>query len=74
MPGGVTTLDRSGYELEFEDTFDAPALDERRWLPYYLPQWSSRARHHGRSASLSPRDGDEPLAFVVHHVRGWRPR
>jgi hypothetical protein len=24
--------------------------------------------------ALSPRDGDEPLAFVVHHVRGWRPR
>jgi hypothetical protein len=24
--------------------------------------------------ALSPRDGDEPLAFVVHHVRGWRSR
>ncbi len=31
-----------GYELEFEDTFDGKTLDERRWLPYYLPQWSSR--------------------------------
>ena len=32
----------SEYELEFEDRFEGPALDERRWLPYYLPQWSSR--------------------------------
>jgi Glycosyl hydrolases family 16 len=31
-----------GYELEFEDTFDGDALDTRRWLPHYLPQWSSR--------------------------------
>src|SRR6266545_4524598 len=31
-----------GCELEFEDTFDGKTLDERRWLPYYLPQWSSR--------------------------------
>ena len=36
-------LDRSGYLLEVEDTFDGPTLDERLWLPYYLPQWSSRA-------------------------------
>ncbi|GLZ28857.1 hypothetical protein Lesp02_10470 [Lentzea sp. NBRC 105346] len=27
--------------LLFEDRFDT--LDEARWLPYYLPQWSSRA-------------------------------
>jgi Glycosyl hydrolases family 16 len=33
---------RAGYELEFEDTFDGDALDQARWLPYYLPQWSSR--------------------------------
>ena len=31
------------YELEFEDTFDGETLDPGRWLPYYLPQWSSRA-------------------------------
>jgi len=37
------------YELEFEDTFAGDALDRTRWLPYYLPHWSSRelaeARH-----------------------------
>ena len=36
------------YELEFEDRFEGPALDERRWLPYYLPQWSSRERAAAR--------------------------
>jgi hypothetical protein len=37
-----------GYELEFEDTFDRDALDERLWVPYYLPQWSSRERTAAR--------------------------
>ncbi|HEY7003809.1 MAG TPA: glycoside hydrolase family 16 protein [Gaiellaceae bacterium] len=31
------------YELEFEDTFAGDELDLDRWLPYYLPHWSSRA-------------------------------
>jgi hypothetical protein len=39
---------KTGYELEFEDTFDGDALDESRWLPYYLPQWSSRGRAAAR--------------------------
>jgi hypothetical protein len=36
------------YELEFEDTFAAPTLDERRWIACYLPQWSSRDRAAAR--------------------------
>jgi len=39
----ATTLDRHQYELEVEDGFEAPELDRRLWLPYYLPHWSSRA-------------------------------
>ena len=35
-------------ELEFEDTFDGPELDRSRWLPWYLPQWSSRERAAAR--------------------------
>jgi hypothetical protein len=38
----VDPVGKAGYELEFEDIFDGDALDEARWLPYYLPQWSSR--------------------------------
>jgi hypothetical protein len=32
----VTRLDRSRYELEFDGSL------EQNWLPFYLPQWSSR--------------------------------
>ncbi len=43
-------LDRSRYVTEFEDRFEGEALDRRRWLPYYLPQWSSRERSAARYA------------------------
>ena len=36
------------YELEFEDTFEGDTLDPGRWLPYYLPHWSSRERSAAR--------------------------
>jgi Glycosyl hydrolases family 16 len=36
------------FELEFEDTFSGPGLDRERWLPWYLPQWSSRERAAAR--------------------------
>ena len=35
-------------ELEFEDTFEGDALDVTRWLPCYLPHWSSRERSAAR--------------------------
>jgi len=41
-------LDRTDYRLEFEDDFDSPTLDRTRWLPYYLPQWSSNAASAAR--------------------------
>ena len=47
-------LDRTGYELEFEDDFDQPTLDLTRWLPYYLPQWNSR---HASAARFDLADG-----------------
>jgi hypothetical protein len=36
------------FELDFEDTFEEPVLDPGRWLPYYLPHWSSRQRSRAR--------------------------
>ncbi|WP_084958828.1 glycoside hydrolase family 16 protein [Thermoactinospora rubra] len=30
------------YELEFEDSFAGDQLDESRWVPFYLPQWTTR--------------------------------
>src|SRR5213596_214225 len=35
-------------ELEFEDTFDGDALDLERWIPRYLPHWSTRQRSAAR--------------------------
>lgn len=31
------------YRLDFFDDFDNHTLDRNKWIPYYLPQWSSRA-------------------------------
>ena len=36
------------FELEFKDTFDGDDLDTTRWLPFYLPHWSSRERSAAR--------------------------
>jgi hypothetical protein len=35
-------------EIEFEDTFDGSELDRAKWVPYYLPHWSSRERTAAR--------------------------
>ncbi|HEX6868146.1 MAG TPA: glycoside hydrolase family 16 protein [Candidatus Limnocylindrales bacterium] len=37
-------LDRSGHVLVFDEAWEGPDLDPRRWIPTYLPHWSSRAR------------------------------
>ena len=39
------------FELEFEDTFEGDSLDPGRWLPWYLPHWSSRQRSAARYAT-----------------------
>jgi hypothetical protein len=36
------------FELEFEETFGGDALDPSRWLPCYLPHWSTRERSAAR--------------------------
>ncbi|HSL12386.1 MAG TPA: hypothetical protein VLA82_13830 [Actinomycetota bacterium] len=33
-----------GYVLDVDERFDGPDLDPDRWLPWYLPRWSGRAR------------------------------
>src|SRR5919199_824763 len=43
-------MDRAAYELEFDERFEGPELDRRRWIPYYLPHWSSRERSAARYA------------------------
>jgi Glycosyl hydrolases family 16 len=48
QPGAI--LDRTGYELEVEDRFEQSVLNERLWIPYYLPHWSSQAASAARYA------------------------
>jgi hypothetical protein len=38
----ANSLTKSGYILEWNDEFAGPDLDTKKWLPYYLPHWSSR--------------------------------
>jgi hypothetical protein len=57
-------LDRSGRRLVFEDVFDGEALDRRKWIPAYLPQWSTpdltAARHELGEGTLRLRiDADQ---------------
>ncbi|MBM7841719.1 glycoside hydrolase family 16 protein [Herpetosiphon giganteus] len=37
-------VEKAGYRLEFQDEFSTNTLDQAKWLPFYLPQWSSRER------------------------------
>jgi hypothetical protein len=65
----VDRLDRSGYEPVFADDFSGPELDRSRWVPHYLPQWTtpdrSAARFDLRPGLLRLRiDADQPA---------WRP-
>lgn len=40
--------EKEGYQLEFCETFQGSELDTTKWLPYYLPQWSSRQKTEAR--------------------------
>ena len=60
---------KAGYELEFEDDFDGDALDRARWLPYYLPHWSSRERS---AARYEIRDGCLEL-LIEEGQQPWCP-
>jgi hypothetical protein len=52
----LTTTDDARAGQTFADGFDGTALDRTRWLPHYLPQWSSReasaATHHVAGSCL----------------------
>ncbi len=58
---------------QFHDAFDGEGLDESRWLPHYLPHWSSRAAVRGdvRGAGLraEAEHPARPRALVRRHPR-----
>jgi hypothetical protein len=35
---------KENYQLVFDEDFSKPELNLKNWIPYYLPQWSSRAK------------------------------
>lgn len=39
---------RKGFTLAFNEDFSGSELDTLRWIPYYLPQWSSREQSKPR--------------------------
>ncbi len=47
-------------ELEFSDDFRGPSLDRSKWLPFYLPHWSSRER-----AAAHYRTGADGLTLSI---------
>jgi hypothetical protein len=58
-------LDRTAYELAFEETFAGSGLKPKRWVAHYLPQWTtperSAARYELRPGILQLRiDADQP--------------
>ncbi len=62
-------LDRSGYDVVFAEDFDGAELDQARWVPHYLPHWTtpdrSAARYELHRGFLRLRiDADQPA---------WRP-
>jgi hypothetical protein len=59
-PEPTQLLDRRGYELEREDDFSRPELDRSLWLPWYLPQWSSR-----QASAARYRFGDRLLRLLI---------
>ena len=48
MIGGPHDEEGSGPQLDFVETFDDPRLDDTRWVPHYLPQWTTPERSSAR--------------------------
>lgn len=62
-------LDRAPFELIADERFDGPGLDTGRWLPHYLPQWSTPDRSAARYAL-----GPEGLTLRIDHDQpAWSP-
>lgn len=47
-PSSQKRTEHHTYRLDFLDDFNSPTLDRSKWIPYYLPQWSSREKTQPR--------------------------
>lgn len=55
--------------LEFSDDFRGPTLDRGKWLPYYVPHWSSRAD----TAAFARTGPDGLLLSIAPGQKPWLP-
>ena len=62
-------LEKPGYRLEFHDEFEDAALNTSKWLPYYLPQWSSNER----SAPHYSMSGQSLQLHIEEDQPAWCP-
>lgn len=62
-------IEKPGYVLTFSDEFDGSELDTDKWLPRYLPQWSSRERS---AAHYTFEDGHLVLQ-IMENQPPWCP-
>ncbi|MFC4099201.1 glycoside hydrolase family 16 protein [Paenibacillus xanthanilyticus] len=62
-------IDKPGYVLVFQDDFEGNELNLAKWLPYYLPQWSSRMH-----TQANYRFEDSRLILqITEHQSPWSP-
>lgn len=62
-------LEKPGYRLEWHDEFDQAELDLNKWIPAYLPQWSSRQR----SKPSYHLDGSQLVLEIEADQQPWCP-
>src|SRR3954451_10670263 len=62
-------LDHSKFSLVFADDFTGDRLDSSRWIPHYLPHWTTEERSAARFAL-----GDNGLRLLIDVDQpAWRP-
>jgi hypothetical protein len=59
-------LEKEGYILEFHDDFAQGVINTEKWIPYYLPHWSSREQS-------APHFGVTDDGFSLQIIEGQAP-
>jgi len=65
----MTPPQKDGYLLELSDEFDGAELDLGKWLPAYLPQWTTRER----AAARYRLDGSHLYLQIAADQEPWCP-
>lgn len=63
------TVEGRAYALDFYDGFEQAELDPEKWIPFYLPQWSSRAK----AAPRYELSGQALVLKITADQRPWCP-